>query len=172
MDAKKEKAHYEHHHNGPEHPGYLQYLSKIIEPVTAFLFPQSTALDYGCGPGPALDFLLKDYGVTCDNYDPFFFKDGIARKSYDFIFATECFEHFHHPEKEVRKMLDLLKIGGLLCIMTVFHQGIDTMEKWYYAKDLTHVAFYSHQTMKWISHHYHIDILYQDQKSICVFQKN
>ncbi len=171
ISQAEEKKHYEHHQNGPQHAGYLDFLKRAITPIALHLQRGLDALDYGCGPGPALDFMLKDYGIKCDNYDPFFFPDGIKKEQYDFIFATECLEHFHDPREELENIFDLLGKGGLLSIMTDMHQGIGCFPDWYYVKDPTHVVFYSLNTMNWIADQFGLKLIFCDQKRVCVFEK-
>jgi 2-polyprenyl-3-methyl-5-hydroxy-6-metoxy-1,4-benzoquinol methylase len=67
-------------------------------------------------------------GLTCSNYDPFFFPDTLKKANsgdiclneppYDFVVSSEYFEHFYAPRKEILQINDLLKDGGWLGIMT------------------------------------------------------
>ncbi|MFD2034051.1 class I SAM-dependent methyltransferase [Belliella marina] len=166
-----EKKHYQKHVNGPQYPGYVSFLKRAINPISEYLKPNLQALDFGCGPGPAIDFILQDHDISCDNYDPFFFPDGIKSKAYDLIFATECLEHFHNPAKDLENILNLLKPHGKLSVMTDFHAGLEAIPTWYYTKDLTHVSFFSHNTMQWIAKNHGLEIQYSDNTRVCVFEK-
>lgn len=166
-----EKKHYLLHQNGPQHDGYVSFLRRAIDPIKSHLLPNLQALDFGCGPGPAIKYILQSYQISCDSYDPFFFPEGIKNEKYNLIFATECLEHFHDPQKEIVKILDLLKKGGLLSIMTSLHQGLEHFQDWYYTKDQTHVVFYSKQTMEWIAKNFNVRLIYTDNIRVIVFEK-
>ncbi|GAB2621543.1 methyltransferase domain-containing protein [Belliella aquatica] len=166
-----EKKHYLLHQNGPQHDGYVSFLKRAIDPIETHLLPNLQALDFGCGPGPAINYILQSYQISCDNYDPFFFPEGIKEKSYDFIFATECVEHFFHPNQEFEKILGLLKVGGYLSMMTEIHPGLNKINDWYYIKDATHVSLYSEKTFMWIALKYKLKLEYTDQKRVVVFRK-
>lgn len=51
LDAETEKAHYDLHENNPEDMGYRRFLSRIADPITERISPQSNGIDFGCG-GP------------------------------------------------------------------------------------------------------------------------
>ena len=70
---QQEKEIYVRHQNSPEHPGYVAFLQRIIQPALPYLNPTMHGLDYGCGPGPTLSVLLKRAGIHCQDYDPIFF---------------------------------------------------------------------------------------------------
>ncbi|AFL84126.1 hypothetical protein Belba_1514 [Belliella baltica DSM 15883] len=166
-----EKEHYQKHKNGPQYKGYVSFLMQAIEPIKNYLKPNLRALDFGCGPGPAISHVLQPFQIQCDNYDPFFFPEGIDAGSYDFIFATECVEHFYQPNQEFEKILGLLKVGGILSIMTEIHPGLNNINVWYYIKDATHVSFYSEKTFKWITLKYSLQIIFSDHKRVIIFRK-
>jgi len=62
--------------------------------------------------------MLIDKGYLCEDCDPLFFENPLNKK-YDYIFSTEVFEHFFEPQKEIKKIYDLLRPGGYLVVMTV-----------------------------------------------------
>lgn len=167
-----EKKHYLMHQNGPQHDGYVSFLKRAIDPIKPHLLPNLRALDFGCGPGPAINHILQSYEVHCDNYDPFFFPEGIKKKAYDYIFATECVEHFFQPNQAFEKILSLLKVGGFLSIMTKMHPGLIKMNDWYYIKDATHVSFYSEKSFMWIALKHKLKVVFKDHKSVVVFKRN
>ena len=169
--GKGEKDHYLKHKNGPQFPGYVSFLKQAVNPLLSYLQPTMKALDFGCGPGPTIDSILHEYKISCDNYDPFFFQDGIKSSEYDLIFATECVEHFHFPKNDFDKIYNLLKPQGFLSIMTELHPGLDKVSDWYYIKDPTHTTFFSNKTMKWFSEKFLLKTNYTDEKRVIVFQK-
>ena len=85
-----EHAHYLHHENHVEDPGYRKFLQKLCQPLMSRLNPASKGLDYGCGPGPALAAMLQEAGHHLSLYDPYFYPDKkVLAESYDFITCTE-----------------------------------------------------------------------------------
>ena len=144
-----EKARYASHRNGPDDAGYVAFLRQAVAPALPFLKPEMRGLDYGCGHTPTLHLLLKEAGLRCENYDPFFFPDW-PKEPFDFLFATEVVEHFHRPADEWPRMLSLLKPGGILTVMTAPWEVLDAFRTWGYASDETHVAFYHRQSLEWI----------------------
>ncbi|ERM81511.1 hypothetical protein P872_10355 [Rhodonellum psychrophilum GCM71 = DSM 17998] len=169
--AIEEKEHYSRHNNGPQYPAYVKFLKKAIDPLLPYLDKNMQALDYGCGPGPAISHVLQGYGIFCDNYDPFFFQNGIKSTAYDLIFATECLEHFHNPLEELLKITTLLKKGGYLSIMTVLYHRDDQFPDWYYTKDPTHVSFYHLKTIQWMEKSLNLKRIISDGKRVFVSQK-
>ena len=88
------------HDNKIEDRAYCTFLTRSITAAKPFLTAGSRGLDYGCGHGPVLSRLLEAEGFVMTDYDPLFFDVPLA-KSYDFIFSTECFEHFEDPLRDI-----------------------------------------------------------------------
>lgn len=165
-----EKERYLQHQNGVQHPGYVAFLERIIIPALPYLTNTMQGLDYGCGHTPTLSVLLARQGITCYNYDPVF---GIDHpfSTYDFIFATECLEHFWHPSVEWQRITGLLKPGGMLGIMTEQWTSLPAFDRWYYKRDPTHVGFYHANTFDYISQHYGYSIHYREQNRCVILKK-
>lgn len=142
-----EHAHYLHHENHVDDPGYRRFLSRLADPLLERLAPAQTGLDYGCGPGPALAAMLAEAGHRMALWDPFFAPDPapLAHR-YDFITCTEVAEHFHAPAAEFDTLDAMLKPGGWLGVMTCFQTDDARFEHWHYRKDPTHVVFYKAET--------------------------
>jgi len=49
-DPDSERKRYLEHENGPEFPGYVNFLYRAVNPALPFLTPGMRGLDYGCGP--------------------------------------------------------------------------------------------------------------------------
>jgi SAM-dependent methyltransferase len=149
-DAATEKAHYDLHENDPSDPGYLAFLRRCTEPLVAFLQLGEEGLDFGCGPGPAVDRLLPDQKVH--RYDPFYFPDRkpLARR-YDFLVCTETAEHFHDPAASWHRLFGLLRPGGRLAVMTRLLEDPAAVAGWWYSRDPTHVVFYREATFRWLA---------------------
>ncbi len=171
LPVDAEKNVYLQHENCIENQGYVNFLQKIIRPTLQWLRPGMKGLDYGCGPGPTLSILLQNEGMMCDNWDPIFFPELDQSKTYDFIFATECFEHFFHPARELSLMLGLLKQGGILAIMTQLRTQTESFTSWHYPLDPTHVSFYHPDTFAWISETYPLELVYSDKKSVVILKR-
>ena len=144
-----ERAHYLHHENHPDDPGYRRFLSKLANPLLARLSPASRGLDYGCGPGPALAAMLREAGHDVALYDPFFRPDPAPLdQTYDFVACTETAEHFHRPAEEFARLMSLVRPDGWLGLMTCFQTEDARFRDWRYRKDPTHVVFYREQTLR------------------------
>ena len=159
----EEKQRYLTHNNDVNDLGYLNYLSKAFDLADV---KKGRFLDYGCGPTQGLNVLVehkKFESIQVDSYDPIFFPMDFSKKqpsrAYDLVFASESFEHFYKPQKEISKIVDLLKVGGCLVVSTGFYEEQD-LKAWWYAKDPTHVVFYSKQTFEWVSSKYDLKIKY------------
>lgn len=170
LSRAAERDRYALHCNGIQDTGYVDFLSRVITPCVPFLNKQMVGLDYGCGPTPTLSRMLADLGFVCDDYDPLF---GYfpAAETYDFIFATECFEHFFWPGNELRSIDRLLKPGGYLGIMTERWNTLDGFKTWYYKRDRTHVSFYHARTFSWITRQFGYEVRYSDDERVVVLRK-
>lgn len=168
LSEKSEKERYLEHNNGIEYPGYVAFLQRILTPALAHLEAGMHGLDYGCGPVPTLSILLERENMTCGNYDPLFFPALNREEEYDFIFATECFEHFFDPAKELKTLEHLLRPGGYLFVMTQMYtpENMSHFKDWYYANDPTHVVFYNEKTFEWIAEQFNLELLKADDRLI------
>jgi SAM-dependent methyltransferase len=144
-----EKELYQTHENGPQYAGYVAFLDQAIAPTLPYLETGMRGLDYGCGPGPAIQPNLKKEGIHCENYDPFFYPQK-PKGCFDFVFATEVVEHFFSPRQEFNQICNLLKTGGIFTIMTETWHDLANFSDWYYAKDFTHVSLYHAHTIDYI----------------------
>ena len=152
LDKESEKQHYLKHQNYIEDNNYQRFLSKLYTPLKYKLRKNDKGLDYGCGHGPALAYMLKTDGFEVDLYDPFFYPNKkIFKKKYDFITCTEVVEHFFNPYQEFKRLDDLLKINSWLGIMTSFYDKSIHFEDWYYRRDPSHVIFYTINTFHFLA---------------------
>jgi SAM-dependent methyltransferase len=170
-DRQTEFAHYRSHNNRIEDPEYRRFLSQLAEPLMAQLPGGARGLDFGAGPAPALATMLDEAGFPTAIYDPFFAPDRQPLdQTYDFITCTETAEHFHQPRREFELIDRLLKPGGWLGLMTELQPVIDLFPDWWYHSDLTHVSFYSTDTLRWLSRHFGWRIA-QLQERVVLLQK-
>jgi SAM-dependent methyltransferase len=163
------KAHYLNHNNTIEQEGYRKFLNRVITPALRFISPGMKGLDYGCGPTPVLSKILEEKGITCYNYDPLFDFDH-PLEIYDFVFATECFEHFTVPGTDIKDLLALIKPGGFLGLMTHQWETVDNFKKWYYKNDPTHVSFYHQKTFEYISNQYRLRYQFNDSNRVVILK--
>ncbi|SHJ84743.1 Methyltransferase domain-containing protein [Tangfeifania diversioriginum] len=165
-----EKDRYLEHDNSINDKGYVQHLNRAIKPVLNYLKPDYQGLDYGCGPVPTLNRLLEKESYNCEFYDPIFFPEPPTGK-FDFIFATECFEHFFRPADEMCKLSGLLKPEGILVVMTQPWKDTTKFKSWRYATDPTHVVFYNLETIEFISRNYGFTLLKNYRDRVFILQK-
>lgn len=172
LDDQQEKKRYTLHQNNYGNVGYVEMLKQFIGvAVKPFNIRIKRGLDFGCGPVPVLSDLISEDGNQMDIYDPCFYNDlSFHRKKYDLITATEVFEHLKSPGYTIPLLEKLLNNGGLLSIMTLFHGNCD-FKNWWYRQDRTHICFYSHKTCHWIARRFLLNIVYINNKNICVWQK-
>lgn len=149
LEPDTEQKRYLTHNNSIEDPGYVRFLSPVVEVLLPHLQPRSRGLDYGCGPGPILDQLFARESIRVKNYDPFFANDSqVLNDFFDFVTCTEAFEHFYFANREMQKISRLLGPQGYLLLMTEFR--VDNFADWYYRADPTHVCFLNEKSLQWI----------------------
>lgn len=165
-----EAAHYRLHENSIHQTGYVAFLNRLLDPMQAYLEPGMRCLDFGCGPGPTLSQLVRNRRIACDDYDPIF-RDVPLSPPYDAIFATECLEHFHAPARELGRLAELLRPGGLLGIMTETWTDLDAFGRWYYTRDPTHVAFYHARTFEFIGTQFGFSIEHTDGRRVHILRQ-
>ncbi len=152
LSPLQEKAEYDKHQNSPNDPGYRTFLSKLFQPMQERITPGSKGLDFGSGPGPTLSIMFEEQGHEMHIYDPFYAPDrDVLKIEYDFVCASEVVEHFHKPATDLSLLWSLVKMGGYLGIMTGMAQDTEAFAKWRYKDDLSHVSFFSVQTMEWLA---------------------
>jgi hypothetical protein len=149
----EEKARYDLHQNNPNDPEYRNFLNQLAQPLVNRLDPPPlTGLDFGSGPGPTLSILLAEHGYTMRIYDPLYAPTTqVLHDSYDFITCSETFEHFYTPRVEWNMLVDLVKPGGWLGIMTLLFDFDDHFSSWQYKNNLTHVSFFSRNTFQYLA---------------------
>lgn len=171
LSPEAERAEYDKHRNSPDDAGYRQFLSRLFTPLNARLSPASHGLDFGSGPGPTLSVMFEESGHWMGLFDPFYAPDRQALTlQYDFITASEVFEHLHDPAAEVARLWSILKPGGWLGIMTKLALDRAAFSRWHYKSDPTHVCFFSRETMEWMAAQWQAE-LQQFGKDVFLFQK-
>lgn len=167
----EELERYLEHNNDENSKGYIDFLNKAVKPALDFMEPEMEGLDFGCGPNPVLSQIVTEAGYSCANYDPLFFPE-LPDERLDFIFATECFEHFFDPNREMRLITALLRPGGILTIMTNRWSELEKVSDWWYVRDKTHVVFYHQKSFDYLCKTYGYSVLFDDGESVLVLQKD
>ena len=165
VSSEIEKKRYDQHENNFNDVGYENHLNQILLPLSSYVKKEEIGLDYGCGRTNQIEILAARMDLKMNSYDPIYRPDNLKiNLKYDFITSTEVVEHFRDPKTEWIKMLDLVKTGGFIAIMTQQHEAaIDNYEKfkkWWYIRDITHVVFYSEKTFRWIEEYFNLKIEY------------
>lgn len=164
VDEIEEKRIYDLHENKPEDSGYRRFLSRLSTPLLEHLGECNKGLDFGCGSGPALAAMLVEKGHLMSLYDIIYFDNKeVLDDEYDFICATEVFEHLRHPAEEISRLFTMLKRGGWLAIMTKLVLDKEAFSKWHYIQDQTHICFYSKETFQFLSEQYDCELYFIDK---------
>lgn len=165
LNEEEEKDRYDLHTNSSDDAGYRKYLRKVLDPVCERIDEGSFGLDFGSGPGPTLSKMFEEKGCDMRIYDHFYAKDAkVLDLKYDFITSTEVIEHLYDPASVTDKLMGMLKPKGLLALLTQPYPPKEEFEKWYYKNDLTHVCFFSIDTMQWLAskHKARLEVLGKD----------
>jgi len=172
LSAEEERAEYDLHENEIDDSGYRRFLTRVFEPVRGRVSPPARGLDFGCGPGPALAAMFREAGYRMSVFDVFYASDRsvLVPGAFDFVTATEVFEHLHRPGEEIERMLTLLRPGGWLGVMTKRVIDREAFAGWHYKNDLTHVCFFSEATFEWIAERFglHLEV---GGKDVVLMQK-
>lgn len=173
-DVEQEKMRYYEHINEYNNLAYVEFLERIFNPTLPYLQKNDVGLDFGCGPVPVLAALIRKKGFECDHYDPIFFPDvpGFPEKTYDFIFSTEVIEHFHHPKPAFMELIGMLKVGGILALMTECWTDLSRFPNWYYVRDETHVSIYHEKTLDFIVEKLGMEIVDRPEKRVFIMRKS
>lgn len=171
LSPDAERARYATHQNTPDNAGYVALFDRPLALLGKHCKDGCRVLDYGCGPGPVLVERLRRAGYDAVGYDPFFAPDTDLSTPFDAIISTETFEHFARPREQIARILGLLRPGGCLAVMTRFHPGPEAVADWWYARDPTHVAFYSHATFDWICKRFALTRLYRDETHLTLLRR-
>lgn len=151
LSPEAEKARYDFHQQSLADSGYRAFLNRLFKPLEKKLSSGAHGLDFGCGRTPTLSVLFEEAGYTCDNYDLHFANDpAVLEKQYGFLTCSETIEHFQRPHEEFARLLQLVKPGGWIGIMTQLRDEAPPFEKWFYKDDATHICFFSHRTFQWL----------------------
>ena len=152
LSWQAERTHYETHNNDVHDTRYQAFVQPIVQAVQVDYPPGSRGLDFGCGTGPVITYLLRQAGYEMALFDPFFVPEAsVLAQHYDFIVCCEVIEHFRQPADEFRLLNRCLAPeGALYCMTEVVPEGVP-FEQWYYTNDPTHVFLYREETLQWLA---------------------
>ena len=170
IDAEAQRRRYLLHENSLENAGYRLMLESAIAMLARHGLRTGRVLDYGCGAVPLLAQLLAARGYEPISYDPLFAPNADLSRSFDAIISIETFEHFEQPAQELRRLTSLLSPAGLLVIRTLFHHGPESLARWWYIRDPTHVSFYSELTFGAIGRHFPLELVEISDQCLAVFR--
>jgi len=170
LSPAAQRERYLRHRNSPGDGGYVRRFDRVIELVRRHAPAARRILDYGCGPVPVFIELLRRAGYEADGYDPLFRSDTVLTPTYDAIVSVETFEHFARPREEIARIVALLGPGGLLAVMTQLHAGPEAFQDWWYARDKTHVAFYSTRTFDHIRRTFGVELRECDGRELVLLR--
>lgn len=152
LDFKSESERYRLHNNDFNDPRYREYLSeKLLSLKEYFTLDSEHLLDFGCGEAAAIEKLSQALGLSCRvfSYDPHFYPEKPNEK-FDGVLAIEVVEHFYDVQNAWAQMSAYLKPKGLLFVWTHMWDQQSDFSNWWYAKDPTHVVFYSKLTLEYL----------------------
>lgn len=159
LTADEEKTRYETHNNDINDIRYQNFTLPITNFVIEKFLPAHKGLDFGSGTGPVISSMLIKRGYNIVQYDPFFAPNqNILNNKYDYIVSCEVFEHFHNPKREIESLMSLLKVNGMLLIMTLLYNDQIDFNMWHYRKDPTHVFLYRKETIEYIANEKKLEI--------------
>ncbi len=174
ISPEEEKSKYDGHNNTYENEGYVNMFRGFLDgTVMPFVTDGKEGLDFGSGPGPVLSQLLtREYGYDMTIYDLFYAPDkAYENKQYDLLTCTEVVEHLRNPLDYFKHFKSLVKPGGVIGIMTLWHPKDDAIFcDWHYRRDVTHISFFTPKTMAKIAELLDIELLYCDKKRCCSFR--
>lgn len=181
LSEKHEVERYEEHNN-EDATEYRQYLQRMVEPVIDLFRTTEGSdiwqiIDYGAGPVPVLQRMMKEEGYQVEITDKYFSDEETPNSRYDLVISTEVVEHFRKPNTDWDNLLLLVKPGGYVAVMTQLWQPRlgQTKEdflRWHYRGDPTHIIFYAEPTIEYIAEVFDLSIVFFNKKNgTVIFQK-
>lgn len=174
LSENEEKTRYCLHENSLENEGYVSLFRHFIEKcITPYRGLLTTALDFGCGPGPVLAQLLREEGLHVDIYDIHFYSERVyGQRKYDLVTATEVFEHLKDPLQTLGLLKEHLTMNGMIAIMTLFHPNDeDAFNQWHYRREDTHISFFTQKTFKILAKMVDMHCIIADEKNMVVLKQ-
>jgi 2-polyprenyl-3-methyl-5-hydroxy-6-metoxy-1,4-benzoquinol methylase len=125
----------------------LAYQNRVRSLKKHGLKPDHTILDYGCGQGVFVEFLLEQgYANKAQGYDayvPAYADKTVLAATYDTITAYDVIEHVDDPRAFLRQIAEYLRAGGLLALGTPAADQIDLSDQETFISEL-HQPYHRH----------------------------
>lgn len=171
LSSQAEKALYDLHQNNPDDLHYQGFLTQVTQPLHQLLLAQrkpcATGLDFGAGPGPALPKILSALGHHCAVYDLYYANNPQhLNQTYDFICATEVFEHLAQPAAVLDQLWACLRPHGLLAVMMQRPDEQADFSRWGYLNDPTHISFYTNPALCFIESNWLLKEVFRTQNVV------
>lgn len=149
LSMEEEKARYELHDNSIANSGYVKYLSKIVDKIESLNLKKLNVLDFGSGKNAVLQKILSQKKIMCSSYDPVYnLGNSFLKSSYNVIVVCEVIEHVYDIYKELKLLFSLIENGGYIILRTeLLLENLD-FSSWWYKEDITHVNFFTHQSIE------------------------
>lgn len=162
----EEKEQYDYHNNSIEDDGYVNFLMNYLDKGVFPFVKNGNVLEFGSGPTPVLSELLERYEYNVTKYDLHYYNDeSYLNNKYDAITSTEVFEHLKEPYKILKNLLNLLKAGGIVSIMTLsIPEDLEDFQTWWYRRDTTHICFFNEVTFKHLATLLGAELIYSDER--------
>ena len=152
VSKERELERYKLHNNDFDDEGYRSFLERMVPIVAERVRTGGKGLDFGCGPSRVLADMLRTRGFQMSAYDPFFLNEpDVLDDRYEFVTATEVVEHLREPGVVFGTLFEIIREGGFLFLMTQLLSRDIRFEDWHYKNDVTHISFFSTQTLDWLS---------------------
>jgi hypothetical protein len=141
--------------------------------------PDPLVLDYGCGQGLFVDFLIRS-GVKAVGYDKYGISDGkylfnipgaFPREHFDVVTMIEVIEHMAAPFIELDWIFITLKPGGILMIETSFTDWMDLATDPYVNPRIGHSTIFSHAGLDELMKEKGFEVYGHINRNVRVYQK-
>ncbi len=153
ISQEEELARYKTHNNIVSDVFYQDFVQDLTDLIKSNETKNSLGLDFGCGPGPVIQYLLIREGYHLLTFDPYFQPDKkVLKNRYQYIVSCEVIEHFNSPYSSFLRLKKLLRPGGRLYLKTdiLYEVTVQKFKTWGYRQDPTHVFFYTPSTFEYI----------------------
>ena len=152
LSFEQEKSVYDLHENDIHDVRYHKFLSRLTNPLLEKLQPNSKGLDFGCGPGPALQWVIQQSAHKVSLYDLHYFPDqDVLDDEYNFVCATEVVEHLQSPRESFLQIKRCLKPDGIFAVMTQMVINAQRFANWRYIQDPTHICFFNLKSLSYVA---------------------
>ena len=149
VSESDERARYAHHDNSLSNQGYVKFLGQVADVVAGLGTAKARVLDFGSGENAVLVNLLRQRGFDCAAYDPIYGLGQTAlRDRYDIVILCEVIEHLRDVRGEMRLLKDCLGPAGRVVVRTQCYPSVAAVPTWWYARDATHLNFFSQRTLE------------------------